>query len=171
MEFIIPVRFTGTRCYHLSKPTLDEAVEEAKHKAYVAASFEIGLTDTQTDVLSPRLMLTDEQLRDWPYWAYGYTGTDGVDWRVHYTKDGRASIPDFAEQSYPVPPDWIDSWKEPGIKGDPLEAPRASVKKLMADNDHNLREDPSDTYAKGYQDALKDALAALGGPDDGKRFD
>ena len=46
----------------------------------------------------------------------------------------------------------------------------ASVRMLMAENKGNL-DDPSDKYAQGYQDALKDVLAAMGAEVDDERYD
>ena len=46
----------------------------------------------------------------------------------------------------------------------------ASIRMLMAENKDNLN-DPSDKYAQGYQDALKDVLAAMGAEVDDERYD
>lgn len=117
MEFLIPVKYSGVRHYRLEADTLEEALCKVGDTASLSAQFsltvdDVTLSSTQFDVLAPSLMLTDEQLETWPYWEYGYHGVDGVDWRVGYTKEGKGSIPDFAEKCYPVPADWLDSWKD-----------------------------------------------------------
>ena len=112
MEFLFPVRYTGIKHKRVEADTYDEAIEKVRHMADVEANFELRLASPQFDILAPRLMLPEDQKATWPYWEYWYTGTDGVDWRVGYTNKGQADIPDFAESRYPVPADWLDSWKE-----------------------------------------------------------
>ena len=58
----------------------------------------------KTLALQPSLMLAPEDRASWPYWSYGWTGTDGVDWRAYRTDKGIKSIPDIAEESWPIPP-------------------------------------------------------------------
>lgn len=53
------------------------------------------------------------------------------------------------------------------IEINPVEA---KIRQLIADNKHNL-DDPSDTYAHGYEDALKDVLQAMGANVDSSRYD
>ena len=112
MEFLFPVRYSGIKHARVQADTLEEAIQKAQHEADLKASFELNLSDAKFDVLAPRLALTPEQMETWPYWEYWYTGTDGVDWRAGYTKDGKGSIPDYAESFAPVPSDWLESWKE-----------------------------------------------------------
>lgn len=112
MEFLFPVKYAGVRHVRVEADTLEDAIKKCNDKADTAAKYELNLSGTTFDVLAPRLMLTKEQEETWPCWEYGYHGTDGSDWRVHYTREGKASIPDFAEESHPVPLDWLDSWKE-----------------------------------------------------------
>lgn len=112
MEFLFPVKFSGVRHIRVTADTFDAAVEKCHREAEVKANYELNLSEAHYDVLVPRLMLTDEELKTWPCWGYGYSGTDGVDWRTGYTREGRASVPDFAEEVYPVPKDWIASWRE-----------------------------------------------------------
>lgn len=112
MEFMFPVRYTGVGHKRVIADNLESALKMVKEQAETTARYDIPLSDVQVDILAPELMLTEEEKETWPFWEYGYTGTDGVDWRTHYTRDGRASIPDYAEESHPVPGDWIESWKE-----------------------------------------------------------
>lgn len=112
MEFLFPVRYTGIRYHRATADSYDEAVKKISGEADIKANFELGLSEPKFELLAPRLMLPEELKATWPCWEFWYTGTDGVDWRVGYTRDGRASIPDYAEQMYPVPMDWLDSWNE-----------------------------------------------------------
>lgn len=114
MDFLIPVRYTGIRYHRVSEETYEAAIAKVKNEADIKANFELNLASPKFEVLAPCLMLPEEQKATWKYWEYWYTGTDGVDWRVGYTKDGKESIPDFAEEMYPVPADWLDSWKDDG---------------------------------------------------------
>ena len=114
MDFIIPVQFIGTKHYRVTADSLEEAVKEVSDKADITAAYDLGLTGVTKYIGAPWLMLDESQKETWLYWAYGYHGTDGDDWCVHYTNKGQASIPDFAEERYPVPADWIDSWKDNG---------------------------------------------------------
>lgn len=116
MEFMIPVQYIGIRHARVQADSLEEAVKKVRSEADFKVRFEMNLSRPHYEVLAPVLMLTEEEKLSWPYWEYGYSGSDGVDWRVHYTKDGLASIPDYAETKNPVPADWLESWKESDVK-------------------------------------------------------
>lgn len=169
MEFIIPVKFTGTASYHLSGANLEDALDKARKKADMTAQYELAgyLSDATFDVLAPVLALKEEQLPSWPYWCYGYHGTDGVNWRSRFTDKGPDGIPDFAEARYPVPKEWVVP-DEADRK--PASCTEESIRKLMKDNEGNLA-DAADKYAQGYQDALLDALSAMGVSVTKDRFD
>lgn len=109
---MFPVQYTGIRYKRVTADSFDEAVAKVQDDAERFKRFELHLVDSTSAVLAPCLMLTDEELKTWPCWAYGFYGTDGTDWRVHYTNKGRQDIPDYAEEVYPVPKDWITSWRD-----------------------------------------------------------
>lgn len=112
-EFMFPVKFAGTKHIRVEADSLEEAMKKCNHEAETAARYEMyQLTGTTYDVLVPVLVLLDEDKETWPYWGYGYHGTDGVDWRVHYTNKGKSDIPSYAEEIFPVPENWLDSWKK-----------------------------------------------------------
>ena len=46
--------------------------------------------------------LTGEQKLLWPWWHYGWSGTDPNDWRAYATKDGLGGVPDIAEEATPL---------------------------------------------------------------------
>lgn len=50
------------------------------------------------------LNLNDEQKLAWPWWGYGWFGTDGIDWRQYYTDKGLAGIgcKCIVEELYPM---------------------------------------------------------------------
>lgn len=106
MQFLIPVRFTGTVNYPVDAPDLQAAIERVKTLAdQTAENRELGfLRDLKKDVQAPVLSLTEEQATVWPYWSYGYHGIDGCDWRQYWTDKGPSAIPDFAETKNPVLP-------------------------------------------------------------------
>lgn len=49
-----------------------------------------------------KLQLSTEEMKSWPYWGYGYYGTDGCDWRQYYTSEGWKGIPSYAEECWPM---------------------------------------------------------------------
>lgn len=112
MEFLIPVRFTGVQYRRVQCDNIKDALKKVESEGRTSANYELPLSKCQHEVLAPVLMLTDEELESWPYWCYGYHGVDGVDWKVNYTNKGKSSIPDYAEESYPVPDNWIESWRK-----------------------------------------------------------
>lgn len=107
-EFIVPIRCTGIRNVRISAQTYAQAVKEAEDQVRTDqrySSGEIGrLQDFKAEALAPTLMLEPGQRAAWPYWGYGWHGTDGVDWRSYRTDKGPGSIPDMAEESWPIPP-------------------------------------------------------------------
>lgn len=60
-----------------------------------------------------KLRLSAQELRSWPYWLYGWYGTDGCDWRQYPTADGMAAIPDMAEEATPLTKEQAASWGLP----------------------------------------------------------
>lgn len=54
-------------------------------------------------VPNPEFGLPANQLKTWPYWSYGYRGSDGCDWRQYTTDKGPMSIPSYAEEAFPIP--------------------------------------------------------------------
>lgn len=48
------------------------------------------------------LMLTEDQVKAWPFWSYGYHGTDGIDWRQYHTAGGFESLPSYTEEAEPL---------------------------------------------------------------------
>lgn len=107
-EFLIPVRCTGIRNVRVMAGTYAQAIREAEEQVRGLqrySSEEIGkLQDFKAEALALTLMLAPEQRAAWPYWGYGWYGTDGVDWRSYRTDKGPGSIPDIAEESWPIPP-------------------------------------------------------------------
>ncbi len=112
MEFLIPIKYTGIKHQRVTADTLQEALEIVSQKADIQTHCELTLSNSQFDILAPRLMISEEEKESWPYWEYGYTGTDGVDWHVGYTNKGKKDIPEFAETIAPVPVDWLESWRD-----------------------------------------------------------
>ncbi len=112
MEFLFPVKYSVIRHERVEANTLQDALSIVQRKARTRANLELGIADDQFDVLAPRLALSAKERETWPFWEYGYTGTDGVDWRVGYTDKGKKDIPSFAESCSPVPADWLESWKK-----------------------------------------------------------
>lgn len=51
---------------------------------------------------NPNFPLKTKQLKTWPYWMYGYYGSDGCDWRQYCTNKGWQSIPEYAEEAWPI---------------------------------------------------------------------
>lgn len=49
-----------------------------------------------------KFSLPTDKLKSWPYWGYGYYGSDGCDWRQYYTNKGLSSIPSYAEEVWPM---------------------------------------------------------------------
>lgn len=105
MKFAIPVKFTGVKTFHVDADTLDEALKMVGEKADTLERYELTqLGRMSHDILAPAMMLREEDLSSWPYWAYGWHGTDGCDWRQYMTNKGRGDIPDIAEEFWPIPP-------------------------------------------------------------------
>lgn len=48
------------------------------------------------------LAFSKEEIVRWRYWGYGYTGNDGIDWRIDYTYGGLEDVPDYAEEMWPM---------------------------------------------------------------------
>ena len=104
-EFVIPVLCTGTRTVRVMAQTFAQAVKEAEDKIRDDNRYAShGLEDFQAKALAPELMLAPDGRASWPYWGYGWSGTDGTDWRTYRTDKGPGSIPDIAEESWPIPP-------------------------------------------------------------------
>lgn len=104
-EFVIPVLCTGTRTVRVMAQTYAQAIKEAEEKLEGDNRYtERRLEDFRAKALAPELMLEPNKRADWPYWGYGWHGTDGVDWRSYRTDKGPGSIPDIAEESWPIPP-------------------------------------------------------------------
>lgn len=110
MEFMFPVRLIGTRHIRVFADDMQQALEIVNREAETYKRYESKLVDNEHQVLAPVLMLTDEEKATWPYWQFGYYGNDACDWRVGYTDKGIEAIPDFAEESHPVPENWVSSW-------------------------------------------------------------
>lgn len=104
-EFLIPVLCTGTKLVRVTAETYAEAAKEAAEKVETDNRYSgSGVCDLKTLALQPELMLAPADRKAWPYWGYGWHGTDGVDWRAYRTDKGIASIPDIAEESWPIAP-------------------------------------------------------------------
>lgn len=104
-EFVIPVLCTGTRTVRVMAQTYAQAIREAEEKIEGDNRYAEGrLEDFRAKALAPELMLEPDKRASWPYWGYGWHGTDGVDWRSYRTDKGPGSVPDIAEESWPIPP-------------------------------------------------------------------
>lgn len=104
-EFVIPVLCTGTRYARVMAESYAQAAEKAVRKIEgdnEYADHQFG--DLKALALQPELMLPPEKRAEWPYWAYGWYGTDGIDWRQYRTDQGPGSIPSIAEESWPIAP-------------------------------------------------------------------
>lgn len=60
--------------------------------------------------------------------------------------------------------------KKNNLETDALDSIRDAVERLLAENTSNL-EDPSDTYARGYHDALVDVMNVFHIPHQERPFD
>ncbi len=49
-----------------------------------------------------KLSLDSEELKTWPFWRYGWYGTDGCDWREYATDKGFEGIESIAEEASPL---------------------------------------------------------------------
>lgn len=104
-EFLIPVLCTGTKLVHIHAKDYASAAKEAVEKIERENPYsEDPLNDLKTLPLQPELMLAPEDRESWPYWGYGWYGTDGVDWRGYRTDKGISDIPGIAEESWPIAP-------------------------------------------------------------------
>ena len=104
-EYLVPVRVTGIKYYRCRASDVVEASKQAAGK--VRMDFEYAtdrLSGLDVQAMAPELELRPEDRPGWPYWGYGWHGTDGIDWRSYRTDKGPASIPDIAEESWPIPP-------------------------------------------------------------------
>lgn len=104
-EFVIPVTITGVLTERVLAKTFVQAQREIQKKLHDANDLSSArrLGDMRVYCDSPNMSLSPEQRATWPYWAYGWYGTDGVDWRQYETDKGPGSIPDIAEESWPIP--------------------------------------------------------------------
>lgn len=59
---------------------------------------------------NPALGLDAEELKAWPFWTYGWYGTDGIDWRARATDRGLAGIDGIAEEATPLAPEQAAKW-------------------------------------------------------------
>lgn len=104
-EFSVPVLCTGIKYVRLFAENQEDAVKRASRTAMAENSFSAGALDEFTArALVPKLALRPEDRASWPYWSYGWHGTDGCDWRTYRTDKGIRSIPASAEESWPIPP-------------------------------------------------------------------
>lgn len=104
-EFSIPVLCTGVRYRRVFAQTCAQATQEAEREVEKDNRYSAdALQDFKARALAPELMLEPGKRASWPYWGYGWHGTDGIDWRSYRTDKGPGSIPDIAEESWPVPP-------------------------------------------------------------------
>lgn len=104
-EFLIPVLCTGTKLVRVSAQTYAQAAKEATERIEKDNRYSSDrVPDLKTLALPPELMLAPEDRASWPYWGYGWYGTDEVDWRSYRTNAGIGSIPDIAEESWPIAP-------------------------------------------------------------------
>ena len=51
-----------------------------------------------------------EVLKLWPYWLFGWSGTDPSDWRSHPTACGLLGIPDISEEITPLSVEQAAGW-------------------------------------------------------------
>lgn len=104
-EYLIPVLCTGVKYVRTKMPDYSLAIKSAEDKIKTDNRYATdGLRQFTARALAPELALDPDQRKTWPYWAYGYYGTDGVNWRACQTDRGPGSIPDIAEESWPIPP-------------------------------------------------------------------
>lgn len=104
-EYLIPVLCTGIKYVRTRTQTFAQAVQEAEEKIKTGNAYASdSLSQFMARALAPELALNPDQRKTWPYWGYGYYGTDGVNWRSCQTDQGPGSIPDIAEESWPIPP-------------------------------------------------------------------
>lgn len=104
-EFVVPVTITGVLTERVMAETFVQAQEKIRKKLHDANDLSSSrqLHDMRVYCDSPNMSLSPEQRATWPYWAYGWYGTDGVDWRQYETDKGPGSIPDIAEESWAIP--------------------------------------------------------------------
>lgn len=150
-EYIIPVIVTGIK---YRRVRTDEGISAAVRAAVEAEEMEntysgAPLASMKASPMMPECIIPDSERDVWPYWGYGWHGTDGEDWRSGRTDKGRASIPDIAEESWPIRP-----------YGDTAETINVeiAVRKAICSMD-------SARPASGYENAVGSALEArqLGG--------
>ena len=65
-----------------------------------------------------KLHLSADELTRWPYWLYGWWGTDGCDWKAYPTDQGMKGIPDVAEEAQPLTRKQAAAW---GLKVTPID--------------------------------------------------
>ena len=103
-EFVVPVRITGVLTERVMAETFGQARQEIRMRLQVENNLSSRrLDDIQINCQAPVMSLSPEQRATWPYWGYGWYDTDGVDWRQYDTDKGPQSIPDLAEESWPIP--------------------------------------------------------------------
>lgn len=135
-EFVIPVNVTGVLTERVMADTFVQAQKKIQKKLHDANDLSSRkLHDMCVCCNSPLMSLSPEQRATWPYWAYGWYGTDGVDWRQYETDKGPGSIPDIAEESWPIPMYSNEHDNDNAEKGDDDMEPRLD-KNPGTDNNH-----------------------------------
>lgn len=103
-EYLIPVLCTGIKYKTVHAKDAVEAGRIAQDKVDMEMRYSSdAMSGLTCRALAPELALRPEDRESWPYWAYGWHGTDGVDWRQYRTDKGIGAIPDIAEESWPIP--------------------------------------------------------------------
>lgn len=124
-EFVIPVTVTGVLTERVMADTFVQAQKKIQKKLHDANDLSSRkLHDMCVCCNSPLMSLSPEQRATWPYWAYGWYGTDGVDWRQYETDKGPRSIPELAEESWPIPMYGSEHNNDNAEKGDDNMEPR-----------------------------------------------
>lgn len=104
-EYVIPVVCTGTKYVRVRASDIKTAKAMAIEKQDRENRFSSDcMTDFKAEAMPPQLQLAPEDRAAWPYWGYGWYGSDGTDWRSYRTDGGPGSIPDMADESWPIPP-------------------------------------------------------------------
>lgn len=56
------------------------------------------------------LGISKDLMGAWPFWNYGWYGSDGTDWRSYATACGLKSVPDYAEEATPLTIEQAKKW-------------------------------------------------------------